>query len=158
MGFWGPLYYTNNSKELHVCKNLGSYSRLLRPTWHGQRRRNGRIIETHSVEDTAPCHLNEFSRMRERHLPVVSVAVPFLGYLLRILDKILAKLKRGTTMETTGKPSTRFLLWQSFPWCRPWASAAAVSLEGLPLIDVRHCTGCCIWLQDKKWLCKTLSP
>ena len=36
------------------------------------------------------------------NLPIVSIVVPFWGYLFRILNIKLVKPKKGTTMETTG--------------------------------------------------------
>ena len=36
-------------------------------------------------------------------LPIVSIVVPFWGYLFRILNIKLVKPKKGTTMETIGK-------------------------------------------------------
>ena len=35
-------------------------------------------------------------------VPIVSIVVPFWGYLLRSLIKELVKSKKGTTMETIG--------------------------------------------------------
>ena len=36
-------------------------------------------------------------------LPIVSIVVPFWGYLIRILIIYLVKPKKGTTMETIGR-------------------------------------------------------
>ena len=41
-------------------------------------------------------------------LPIVSIVVPFWGLPYRILHKKLVKPKKGTTMETIGKPQTGF--------------------------------------------------
>ena len=48
----------------------------------------------------------------KKAIPIVSNVVPFWGYLFRILSIILVKTKKGTTMETLGKP---FVLLISTP-------------------------------------------
>ena len=47
----------------------------------------------------------------KRAIPIVSIAVPFWGYLLGILNIELVKPKKGTTMETIGKTLSPKIVW-----------------------------------------------
>ena len=55
-------------------------------------------------EDALSQSLGSEGAWHQETLPIVSIVVPFWGYLFRILNIILVKPKKGTTMETIGKP------------------------------------------------------